>query len=125
MIAWLKRTFGRGSKVDKLVRALPNPATILRRADAWAEVLREWGDAGARWEPEDSRLLAIVKDTADALNIIGPIVGADGADKLNALTDQVRLAVATIGYADDVFDAFWASKGRPILEAYLERARRV
>lgn len=111
--------FGRGSTTDKLIRALPNPSTILRNTDAWARVLSSWGEAGVRWEPEDSRLLAIVKDTADALNLVGPLLGASGAEKLAALAAQVRMGAAAIGMADDAFDTFWINKGRKILESYL------
>ena len=123
MLNWLKRTFGRGSKVDHLIRALPNPSEILRNADAWARVLKDWGDRGAAWEPQDSRLLEVVRQSADALNLVGPFIGAQGTDKLAAITEQVRLAIATVGIADQMFDSFWASKGRPILEAYLSARR--
>lgn len=120
----LKAKFGRNSKLDKLIRAIPNPSTIMRRADAWATVLQLWGDTGAAWEPQDSRLLSIIKDTADALDVAGGLLGSDGAAKLHAITEQVRLAIATIGMADDAFDLFWARKGRPILEDYLLRSRK-
>jgi len=123
MIAWFKKHFGRGSKVDKLVRALPNPQDILRRADAWAAVLHRFGETGLQWEPTDSRLLQVVKDGADALDMVGPMVGAVGADKLQALTRQVRLAAQAINIADDLFDAWWVTNGRPVLEDYLERRR--
>lgn len=123
MIEWLKRKFGRGSKVDKLIRAIPNPSEILRRADAWASVLHRAGEAGLHWEPQDSRLLQVVKDGADALDLLGPMVGAEGSEKLAALTRQVRVAAATINMADDLFDAWWLTKGRPILEQYLGARR--
>lgn len=119
----IKATFSRGSRADKLIRAIPNPSTILRRLDTWAEVLKDWGDAGLAWEPQDSRLLAVVKDTADALDVAGGFIGAGGSDKLSAITEQVRIAIATIGFADDAFDAFWEKKGRAILEDYLVRSR--
>ena len=123
MIEWFKYTFGRGSKVDKLIRAIPNPSTLLRRADAWADVLHRFGEAGLHWEPTDSRLLQVVKDGADALDLIAPMAGATGSDKLQALTRQVRLAARGIDMADDLFDAWWTTKGRPVLEGYLERRR--
>ncbi len=123
MFERLAKLFGRGSKADKLIRALPNPSRILANADAWAETLRSWGDKGAAWEPQDSRLLEVVKQTADALNVVAPFVGAVGADKLAAITEQVRLAVATVGLADAMFDSWWAGKGRPILESYLSARR--
>ena len=86
-------------------------------------MLKDWGDAGLAWEPQDSRLLAVVKDTADALDVAGGFIGAGGSDKLSAITEQVRIAIATIGFADDAFDAFWEKKGRAILEDYLTRSR--
>lgn len=124
MFNFLRLKFGKGSKADQLIRAIPNPSTIMRRADAWATVLKLWGDTGAAWEPQDSRLLAIIKDTADALDVAGGLLGSDGASKLHAITEQVRLAIATIGMADDAFDLFWSRKGRPILEDYLLRSRK-
>lgn len=123
MIEWLKAKLGRGSKVDRLIRALPNPSQILRRTDAWADTLHRMGQAGLQWEPTDSRLLQVVKDGADALDLLGPMAGATGADKLQALTRQVRVAAAAINMADEVFDAWWVTKGRPILEQYLEVRR--
>jgi len=124
MFNFLRLKFGKGSRADQLIRAIPNPATILRRLDAWDQVLLEWGDAGLAWEPKQSRVLQVIKDTADALDVAGGFVGAEGADKLHAITEQVRLAIATIGAADDTFDAFWANKGRAMLEAYLVRSRK-
>lgn len=124
MIEWLQRKLGRGSKVDKLIRAIPDPSEILRRADAWVNVLHRAGEAGFRWDPADSRLLQVVRDGADALDLLGPLVGARGSEKLAVLTRQVRVAAAVIDMTDDVFDTWWVSKGRPILEQYLEACRR-
>lgn len=124
MFDWLKIKVGKiNDKIKKLLGALPDIGTVFRRADAWANTLREWGDAGAAWEPQDSRLLQIVKDGADALNVAAPFVGAKGADKLEALRRHVHLAAAAIGLMDDAFDAFWTTKARPILEAYLARSK--
>ena len=124
MFNWLKINVGKfNDKVKKLLGSLPDIGTVLRRADAWANTLKEWGDAGAAWEAKDSRLLQVVKDTADALNVAGPFIGASGADKLEALRRHVHLAAVTIGLMDDAFDAFWLTKGRPILESYLARSK--
>lgn len=124
MFDWLKVKVGKiNDKIKKLLGALPDISTVLRRADAWANTLKEWGDAGAAWEAKDSRLLQIVKDGADALNVAAPFIGARGADKLEALRRHVHLAAITIGLMDDAFDKFWLEKGRPILEAYLARSK--
>jgi len=124
MFNWLKINVGKiNDKIKKLLGALPDIGTVFRRADAWASTLKEWGDAGHAWEAKDSRLLQVVKDGADALNVAAPFIGAKGADKLEALRRHVHLAAVTIGVMDDAFDAFWENKGRPILEAYLARSK--
>jgi hypothetical protein len=124
MIAWLKKMFGRGSKVDLLVRALPNPPRIRASALAWAETLKEFGDLVARWEPEDSVLLDATRQLADAADLFGPMIdGVRGADKLSALVSKLRVVAAGVGMADESFDAFWRTKGRLILETYIEKLR--
>lgn len=124
MFDWLKVKVGKFSdKVKKLLGALPDIGTVLRRADAWANTMKEWGDAGAAWEAKDSRLLQVIKDTADALQVAAPFIGAAGADKLEALRRHTHLAAITLGLMDDAFDKFWLENGRPILEAYLSRSK--
>lgn len=124
-LSWFKRggVFGRGSKVDALVRALPNAETVMRNTDAWALVLMRWGEAGVKWEPEDSRLIQLIKDSADALNIVGPLLDAEGKEKLAALTAKVRMGAKLVGMFDDAFDAWFAAKGGPLLEDYLAARR--
>lgn len=125
MFDWIKRKFGRGSKVDMLVRALPNPSTIMRNAGHWSQLTRDWGDRLAAWEPQESALLDVIRATADAADLIGPMIGDDvaGADKRAALVAQLRIAAAGVGIADEAFDRFWLYKARPLLDAYIARLR--
>ena len=124
MIAWLKKTFGRRSKVDLLIRALPNPKRIRAGALVWAEATKAIGDRAERWEPEDSLILDSLRQLADAADLLGPMVdGVVGADKRAALVSQLRLVATTFGVVDAAFDAFWDTKGAPILEHYIERLR--
>ena len=82
MIAWFKKWFGRGSKVDLLVRALPNPPRVRAGVLAWAEATKAIGDRAGRWEPEDSLILDSLRQLADAADLLGPMVdGVVGADK--------------------------------------------
>ncbi len=124
MIAWLKKMFGRGSKTDLLIRALPNPPRIKASALAWAEAINEAGDAVARWEPQDSVLLDSLRQLADAADLFGPMIdGVVGADKRSALVTQLRVVAASVGVADEAFDAFWLTKGDRILETYIAKLR--
>lgn len=125
MIAWFKRMFGRGSKVDLLIRALPNPDRIRYGLTVWAETLREFGDRGQRWEASESTLVEMIRTVADAADWIGPMVGDDiiGDDKRAALIAKLRYAATAMGLADEAFDAFWLTTGRPILDRYIERLR--
>lgn len=119
MIEWIRQTFGRGSRADRMIRALPNPSRILRNTDAWTRTLVALGDSIETWEPHESRLLTIIKDLADAADVAGALIGASGDEKHASVSEQVRLGLATVGLADDAFDAFWRNKGRPVLESYL------
>lgn len=124
MIAWFKKWFGRGSPIDLLIRALPNPHRVRAGVLAWAEVTKEFGDEIERWEPEDSLLLDSLRQLADAADLMGSLVdGVVGADKRIALVRQLRLVAGSFGVVDAAFDAFWDSKGAPILERYIERLR--
>ncbi len=124
MIAWLKKTFGRRSRVDLLIRALPNPPRVRAGVLAWAEVVKEFGDVIKSWEPEDSLIIDSMRQLADAADLMGPMIdGAVGAEKRIALVGQLRLVAGSFGVADAAFDAFWDSKGAPILERYIERLR--
>lgn len=124
MIAWFKKWFGRGSRVDLLVRALPNPQRVRAGVLVWAEVTKEIGDRAARWEPEDSLLIDSMRQLADAADLLGPMIdGTVGADKRIALVRQLRLVAGSFGVVDAAFDAFWDTKGAPILERYIERLR--
>lgn len=125
MIDWLKRTFGRGSKADQMIRALPNPERILRNADAWNRTLTALGDALETWEPQESRLIGVIKDLADAADVAGSLLGANGGDKHAGVAEKVRLGLIGLSMADDMFDAFWSTKGRPVLEAYLAMRERM
>lgn len=124
MIEWLKSKFGRGSKTDKLIRALPNPSRILRNADAWNRTLISLGDSIETWEPQESRMLSVIKDLADAADVAGMLIGVDGSDKHAGVAEKVRIGLQLINASDDVFDAFWTNKGRPVLETYLALRRR-
>lgn len=124
MIAWFKKWLGRGSKVDLLVRALPNPPRVRAGALAWAQTVKDIGDRAGRWEPEDSLLVDSLRQLADAADLLGPMVdSAVGAEKRIALVQQLRLVATSLGVADAAFDAFWDTKGAPILERYIERLR--
>lgn len=124
MIEWLKQKFGRGSRTDRMIRALPNPSRILRNADAWTSACIAMGDSIKAWEPQESRLLIVIRELADAADVAGVLLGASGNEKHASVSEQVRLGLATIGLADDAFDAFWTNKGRPLLERYLELRKR-
>lgn len=125
MIDWIKRKFGRGSKVDMLIRALPNPDTIMRGAKHWSELTRDWGDRLTAWEPQESALLDVIRATADAADLLGPMIGNDviGSTKRAAMIAQLRVAAAGVGIADEAFDRFWLYKARPLLDAYITRLR--
>lgn len=124
MIAWFKKWLGRGSKVDLLVRALPNPPRVRAGVLAWAEATKAIGDRAGRWEPEDSLILDSLRQLADAADLLGPMVdGVVGADKRAALVSQLRLVATTFGVVDAAFDAFWDAKGSPVLEQYIARLR--
>lgn len=117
----LKAKFGRGSKIDKLIRRLPNPNRALAAADHWSALVRDWGDRLAAWEPQESRLLTVIRDTANTIDLLDNSL--PGAQKRDALFAQLRMAAATIGIADAAFDKFWAEKARPLLDAYIGRLR--
>lgn len=124
MIAWFKKWLGRGSKVDLLVRALPNPPRVRAGVLAWAEATKEFGEYVERWEPEDSLLIDSLRQLADAADLLGPMVdGVVGADKRIALVRQLRMVASSFGVVDAAFDAFWDAKGSPILERYIQRLR--
>lgn len=125
MIEWFKKHFGRRSKVDMLIRALPDPRQLATRTRLWAETLRDFGDAAERWEPEESILVGSIKDLADAADLFGPMIddALGGDDKRIALVAKLRYVAVGLGMADDVFDAFWTSKGRPRLDRYIARVR--
>jgi len=124
MITWLKKWLGRGSKVDLLVRALPNPPRVRAGVLAWAEATKEFGEYVERWEPEDSLLIDSLRQLADAADLLGPMVdGVVGADKRIALVRQLRMVASSFGVVDAAFDAFWDAKGSPILERYIQRLR--
>lgn len=125
MLDWIKRKFGKGSKADLLIRALPNPDTIMRNAKHWSELTRDWGDSLSAWEPQESALLDVIRATADAADLIGPMIGGDviGSTKRAALIAQLRMAAAGVGIADEAFDRFWLYKARPLLDAYIARLR--
>ena len=72
----------------------------------------------------ESRLLVVIRELADAADVAGVLLGASGNEKHASVSEQVRLGLATIGLADDAFDAFWTNKGRPLLERYLELRKR-
>lgn len=95
MFAWLKERFGRGSSVDQLIRALPNPGRIIAGADAWAQTTIEWGDRIAAWEPQESNLVDVIQATADALDVLGGLMGGKGAEKREALKAALRRAAAS------------------------------
>lgn len=125
MFAWFKKTFGRGSKVDAMIRALPNLDRVLAGARAWADTTRDLGDALAAWEPQEGLLVDVIRTLADAGDLLGPMVdgGATGSEKLAAMTAKMRMAAMAVGMADHAFDSFWLNKGRPLLEAYIARLR--
>jgi len=115
----LKSVFGRRGKVDLLIRALPNPGTILAHIDAWAAVVVTWGDRVEAWDADESRVLAALERYVSMAQVVGGLIDADGAAKLAAVSTQLRAATAAIKWSDDRFDAFWIVKGRPILEEYI------
>lgn len=133
--------FGRGSVTDRLVRALPNPDRIVRNGRAWKETLAQVAsgalvalDYGTRmayrvgmsieqWEASESELLDALRSAADALDVAGGFVSAQNREKLAPLANSLRGVAATIGLADDAFDAWFQSKGRVVLERYLEARR--
>lgn len=125
MFAWFKRTFGKGSRIDALVRALPNPDRIIAGADAWASTLVEWGDKIESWDAAESRLVDVIRATADAADWAGPLIGGDiiGDDKRIALSANLRRAAAALGIADSAYDLAWRTKFRPLLESYIEKLR--
>lgn len=123
MFAWFKRTFGKGSRVDQLIRALPNPDRLIAGADAWGATVIDWGDRIAAWEPEESKLIDVIRSTADALDLLGPMLGGKGDEKLAALNAALRNAAATAGVIDGAYDLAWRTKFRPLLEAYIVRLR--
>ena len=123
MFAWFRERFGRGSRVDQLIRALPNPGRIIAGADAWAQTTIEWGDRIAAWEPQESNLVDVIQATADALDVLGGLMGGKGAEKREALKAALRRAAAAAGIADAAFDTAWEVKFRPLLESYIARLR--
>lgn len=123
MFAWFRERFGRGSRVDQLIRALPNPGRIIAGADAWAQTLIEWGDQIAAWEPQESNLVDVIQATADALDVLGGLIGSKGEEKREALKAALRRAAAVAGIADAAFDSAWEVKFRPLLESYIARLR--
>lgn len=123
MFAWFRERFGRGSRVDQLIRALPNPGRIIAGADAWAQTLIEWGDRIAAWEPQESELIDVIRSTADALDLLGPMLGGRGDEKREALKAALRNAASSAGIADEAYDLAWRQKFRPLLEAYIARLR--
>ena len=121
MFNYLKAKFGRGSKIDKLIRRLPNSKRVLAAADRWAELTRDWGDRLAAWEPQEARLLTVIRDTANTIDLLDNSL--PGAEKRDALFAQLRMAAAAVGIGDAAFDKFWAQKARPLLDAYIARIR--
>lgn len=137
----LKRLMGRGSKADAIVRALPNPETMMRNAMAWKLTLRRLGEraldgldvvAGAAntagdalyaWQPHKSELLQVIKDTVDGAGIVGSLIGAVGSDKKEALRMQVKATIVLIGLGDAAFDVFWSTVGDRAIEMYVEYRR--
>lgn len=123
MFDWIKRTFGRGSRVDQLIRALPNPDRLVAGADAWGATILAWGDKIEAWEPQESKLIDVIRSTADALDLLGPMLGGRGDEKREALKAALRNAASSAGIADEAYDLAWRQKFRPLLEAYIARLR--
>lgn len=131
MANWFKKYFGRGSKIDRLIRALPNPDEIRDKLEAWRDAvalnlerLRSAGDQLQGWSSNDSVLLDAVRSGADVLDGAGGLLGATGAEKREALTAQLRKTAAVIGIADQAFDAWWEHIGRPVLDLYIAKLRK-
>ena len=123
MFDWFKRKFGKGSRVDQLIRALPNPERLVAGADAWGQTVLDWGDRIEAWEPQESNLVDVIQATADALDVLGGLMGGKGAEKREALKAALRRAAAAAGIADAAFDTAWEVKFRPLLESYIARLR--
>lgn len=113
---------GAKGRVRALFRELPPASAIVAETQAWAETAVELGDVFARLEPEDSKLLAVVRNGAQLLEFVAPISGL-GSDKERALLAKVREATRLIGWADAVSDAWWERVGRPVLVKYAERCK--
>lgn len=113
--------FGKGSKIDQLIRRLPNPDRAVAAADHWAALVRDWGDRLATWTPQESRLLNIIRDTANTIDLLDNAL--PGASKRDVLFAQLRAAASAVGMADAAFDVFWTGKARPVLDAYIGRVR--
>ena len=123
MFDWFKRKFGKGSRVDQLIRALPNPERLVAGADAWGQTVLDWGDRIEAWEPQESKLIDVIRSTADALDLLGPMLRGRGDEKREALKAALRNAASSAGIADEAYDLAWRQKFRPLLEAYIARLR--
>lgn len=130
MFAWLKKHFGRGSKVDQLIRALPNPDEMRDRLESWRdalasslEKLRSAGNRFEDWSAEESVLLDALRGGADVLDGAGHYFGASGEEKRAALISQLRRTASVIGMVDVAFDTWWNAIGRPVLDDYIARLR--
>lgn len=124
MFAWFKRTFGKGSRVDRLIRALPNPDRIAAGIEAKASLFRDWGDKFAAWDAAESQLVHVLVATADANDWAGSLIdGVVGDDKRQALSVVLRRAASSLGIIDKSFDLAWEKKLRPVLDDYIARLR--
>lgn len=144
---WLKRIWpwGRKTKAEAIVSALPDPKRVMHNAMAWRLTLRRLGeramegaldgldvvvgavdtagDALYAWQPHKSELLQVIKDGVDGAGIVGALIGASGHEKKEALRLQVKAAIYVIGLTDAAFDVFWRSVGDRAVEMYVEYRR--
>lgn len=111
---------GRGM-IRALLRELPPVERLLAEDACWQEVLVEFGDQVAAFEPADHKLLSMIRRLAQFAEFVAPFAGVGNAKELALLT-RLREAWRKLDRADDAFDAWWAAV-RPMLERYARRCK--
>jgi hypothetical protein len=111
---------GRGI-ISALLRELPPVERLLAEDACWQEVLREFGDQVAAFEPADHKLLSMIRRLAQFAEFVAPFAGVGKAKEL-AVLERLREAWRKLDRADDTFDIWWAAV-RPMLERYARRCK--